>query len=100
MQWVSTGSVLVGRSHTALLSDNSLEKNSGGDQRQWDCRGPAVSSDVQLPELPFDAEEGSQTVCWVCVCSERVSWFVAVTVLNNFLLERHHSCSVHWMQYL
>ncbi|KAF1636381.1 Rho guanine nucleotide exchange factor 18, partial [Eudyptes filholi] len=37
-------------------------KNSGGDQRQWDWRGPAVSSDVQLHDLPSDAEEGSQTV--------------------------------------
>ncbi|XP_052555649.1 rho guanine nucleotide exchange factor 18 isoform X2 [Tympanuchus pallidicinctus] len=55
-----------GGSDSASISNknNSLEKNSGGDQRQWDCRGPAVSSDVQLPELPFDAEEGSQTVCW------------------------------------
>ncbi|XP_015741929.1 rho guanine nucleotide exchange factor 18 isoform X2 [Coturnix japonica] len=41
--------------------NNSLGKNSGNDQRQWDSRGPAVSSDVQLPDLPFDAEEGSQT---------------------------------------
>ncbi|NWX79377.1 ARHGI factor, partial [Alca torda] len=40
----------------------SFRKNSGGDQRQWDCRGPAVSSDVQLHDLPADAEEGSQTV--------------------------------------
>ncbi|XP_069734381.1 rho guanine nucleotide exchange factor 18 isoform X1 [Phaenicophaeus curvirostris] len=39
----------------------SLRKNSGGDQRQWDWRGPAVSSDVQLHDLPSDAEEGSQT---------------------------------------
>ncbi|NWU58561.1 ARHGI factor, partial [Dromas ardeola] len=39
----------------------SFRKNSGGDQRQWDCRGPAVSSDVQLHDLPADAEEGSQT---------------------------------------
>ncbi|NXX58473.1 ARHGI factor, partial [Scopus umbretta] len=35
----------------------SFRKNSGGD---W--RGPAVSSDVQLHDLPPDAEEGSQTV--------------------------------------
>ncbi|NWR77255.1 ARHGI factor, partial [Centropus unirufus] len=41
----------------------SFRKNSGGDQRQWDWRGPAVSSDVQLHDLPSDAEEGSQTVC-------------------------------------
>ncbi|NWI26664.1 ARHGI factor, partial [Sula dactylatra] len=43
----------------------SFRKNSGGDQRQWDWRGPAVSSDVQLHDLPSDAEEGSQTVCWL-----------------------------------
>ncbi|OXB73112.1 UNVERIFIED_CONTAM: hypothetical protein H355_012037 [Colinus virginianus] len=41
--------------------NNSLGKNSGTDQRQWDCRSPAVSSDVQLPDVPFDAEEGSQS---------------------------------------
>ncbi|NXW28387.1 ARHGI factor, partial [Phaetusa simplex] len=41
----------------------SFRKNSGGDQRQWDCRGPAVSSDVQLHDLSADAEEGSQTLC-------------------------------------
>ncbi|NXY88820.1 ARHGI factor, partial [Alcedo cyanopectus] len=35
----------------------SCRKNSGGD---W--RGPAVSSDVQLHDLPSDAEEGPQTV--------------------------------------
>ncbi|NXH15721.1 ARHGI factor, partial [Bucco capensis] len=40
----------------------SLRKNSGGDQRQWDWRGPAGTSDVQLHDLPSDAEEGSQTV--------------------------------------
>ncbi|XP_010290751.1 PREDICTED: rho guanine nucleotide exchange factor 18 [Phaethon lepturus] len=39
----------------------SFRKNSGGDQRQWDWRGLAVSSDVQLHDLPSDAEEGSQT---------------------------------------
>ncbi|XP_014808344.1 PREDICTED: rho guanine nucleotide exchange factor 18 [Calidris pugnax] len=39
----------------------SFRKNSGGDQRQWDWRGPAVSSDVQLHDLPSDTEEGSQT---------------------------------------
>ncbi|NXN02099.1 ARHGI factor, partial [Sylvia borin] len=37
-------------------------KNSGGDQRQWDWRGPALTSDVQLQDLSSDAEEGSQTV--------------------------------------
>uniref|UniRef100_A0A8B9YZL8 Rho guanine nucleotide exchange factor 18 n=1 Tax=Buteo japonicus TaxID=224669 RepID=A0A8B9YZL8_9AVES len=42
----------------------SFRKNSGGDQRQWDWRGPAVSSDVQLHDLPSEAEEGSQTVRW------------------------------------
>ncbi|NXC40834.1 ARHGI factor, partial [Penelope pileata] len=42
--------------------NSSLGKNSGSDQRQWDWKGPAVSSDVQLQDLPFDAEEGSQTV--------------------------------------
>ncbi|NXQ82877.1 ARHGI factor, partial [Nyctibius grandis] len=44
---------------------DSFRKNSGGDQRQWDWRGPAVSSDVQLHDLPSDAEEGSQTVCTI-----------------------------------
>ncbi|KFP64562.1 Rho guanine nucleotide exchange factor 18, partial [Cariama cristata] len=39
----------------------SFRKNSGGDQRQWDWRGPAVSSDVQVHDLPSDPEEGSQT---------------------------------------
>ncbi|XP_051495343.1 rho guanine nucleotide exchange factor 18 isoform X3 [Apus apus] len=39
----------------------SSRKNSSGDQRQWEWRGPAVSSDVQLHELPSDAEEGPQT---------------------------------------
>lgn len=38
-------------------------KNSGGDQRQWDWRGSALSSDVQLHDPSSDAEEGSQTVC-------------------------------------
>ncbi|NXK67919.1 ARHGI factor, partial [Sylvietta virens] len=37
-------------------------KNSGGDQRQWDWRGPALSSDVPLHDPSSDAEEGSQTV--------------------------------------
>ncbi|NXH60619.1 ARHGI factor, partial [Rhabdornis inornatus] len=44
------------------VSSKSGRKNSGGDQRQWDWRGPALSSDVQLHELSSDAEEGSQTV--------------------------------------
>ncbi|KAM8986846.1 rho guanine nucleotide exchange factor 18 isoform 1-T1 [Ara ararauna] len=39
----------------------NFRKNSGGDQRQWDWRGPAVSPDVQLHDLPSDAEEASQT---------------------------------------
>ncbi|KAM6369111.1 rho guanine nucleotide exchange factor 18 [Pluvialis apricaria] len=39
----------------------SFRKNSGGDQRQWEWRGPAVSSDVQVHDLPCDAEEGSQS---------------------------------------
>ncbi|NWQ83610.1 ARHGI factor, partial [Columbina picui] len=39
-----------------------FRKNSGGDQRPWDWRGPAVGPDVQLHDLPSDAEEGSQTV--------------------------------------
>ncbi|XP_009932468.2 rho guanine nucleotide exchange factor 18 isoform X2 [Opisthocomus hoazin] len=39
----------------------SFRKSSGGDQRQGDWRGPAVCSDVQLHDLPSDAEEGSQT---------------------------------------
>ena len=54
----------VSYSHSTLLSGGSFRKNSGGDQRQWEWRGPAVSSDVQLHDLPSDAEEGSQTVCW------------------------------------
>lgn len=87
-----TGSVLVDHLHTALLSDNSLGKSGGSDQRQWDWRGPAVSSDVQLPDLPVDAEEGSQTVCWVCVWIKCFLMFVAVIVVNNLLLERHNSC--------
>ncbi|NWI44528.1 ARHGI factor, partial [Picathartes gymnocephalus] len=44
------------------VSRKSGRKNSGGDQRQWDWRGPALSSDVQLHDLSSDAEEGSQTV--------------------------------------
>ncbi|XP_054252319.1 rho guanine nucleotide exchange factor 18 isoform X1 [Indicator indicator] len=39
----------------------SFGKSTGGDQRQWDWRGPAASSDVQFHGLPSDAEEGSQT---------------------------------------
>ncbi|NXS32934.1 ARHGI factor, partial [Pomatostomus ruficeps] len=45
------------------VSSKSGRKNSGGEQRQWDWRGPALSSDVQLHDLSSDAEEGSQTVC-------------------------------------
>ncbi|NXC62436.1 ARHGI factor, partial [Aleadryas rufinucha] len=44
------------------VSSKSGRKNSGGDQRQWDWRGSALSSDVQLHDLSSDAEEGSQTV--------------------------------------
>ncbi|NXW91786.1 ARHGI factor, partial [Alopecoenas beccarii] len=40
-----------------------FRKNSGGDQRPWDWRGPTVAPDVQLHDLPSDAEEGSQTPC-------------------------------------
>ncbi|NXP52540.1 ARHGI factor, partial [Heliornis fulica] len=40
----------------------SFRKNSSGDQRQLDWRAPALSSDVQLHDLPSDGEEGSQTV--------------------------------------
>ncbi|XP_014738473.1 PREDICTED: rho guanine nucleotide exchange factor 18 isoform X3 [Sturnus vulgaris] len=43
------------------VSSKSGRKSSGADQRQWDWRGPALSSDVQLHELSSDAEEGSQT---------------------------------------
>ncbi|NXD82447.1 ARHGI factor, partial [Halcyon senegalensis] len=39
----------------------SFKKSSGGDQRQCDWKGPVVSSDVQLHDLPSDAEEGPQT---------------------------------------
>ncbi|NXA23571.1 ARHGI factor, partial [Ibidorhyncha struthersii] len=39
----------------------SFRKNSGGDQRQWEWRGPAVSSDVHVHDISCDAEEGSQT---------------------------------------
>lgn len=55
----------VGYSCSTLLSGGNFRKNSGGDQRQWDWRGPAVSSDVQLHDLPSDVEEASQAVCWV-----------------------------------
>ncbi|NWV75251.1 ARHGI factor, partial [Dasyornis broadbenti] len=44
------------------VSSKSGRKNSGSDQRQWDWRGPALSSDVQLHDLSSDAEEGSQAV--------------------------------------
>ncbi|KAL2294978.1 hypothetical protein Nmel_018122, partial [Mimus melanotis] len=43
------------------VSSKSGRKSSGGDQRQWDWRGSALSSDVQLHELSSDAEEGPQT---------------------------------------
>ncbi|NWY07002.1 ARHGI factor, partial [Nothoprocta ornata] len=41
--------------------NGSFRKNSSGEQRQWDWKSPAVNSDVQLHDLPFDAEEVSQT---------------------------------------
>ncbi|NWX27912.1 ARHGI factor, partial [Notiomystis cincta] len=44
------------------VSSKSGRKNSGGDQRQWDWRGPALSSDMQVHDFSSDAEEGSQTV--------------------------------------
>ncbi|KAJ7398118.1 Rho guanine nucleotide exchange factor 18 [Pitangus sulphuratus] len=43
------------------VSSKSGRKNSGGEQRQWDWRGPAAGSDVQVHDLSSDAEEGSQT---------------------------------------
>lgn len=46
-----------------ILLSISGRKNSGGEQRQWDWRGPALSSDAQLHDLSSNAEEGSQTVC-------------------------------------
>ncbi|NXE41751.1 ARHGI factor, partial [Ptilorrhoa leucosticta] len=65
----SSGSGLPRRAQTfggydssPSVSRKSGRKNSGGDQRQWDWRGPALSSDVQLHDLSSDAEEGSQTV--------------------------------------
>ncbi|NXE79704.1 ARHGI factor, partial [Cochlearius cochlearius] len=61
----------------------SFRKNSGGDQRQWDWRGPAVSSDVQLHDVPSDAEEGSQTMLlsfvWLCM------FFEPMCLMLNFL---------------
>ncbi|XP_050177335.1 rho guanine nucleotide exchange factor 18 isoform X1 [Myiozetetes cayanensis] len=42
------------------VSSKSGRKNSGGEQRQWDWRGPAAGSDVQVHDLSSDAEEGSQ----------------------------------------
>ncbi|XP_026510710.1 rho guanine nucleotide exchange factor 18 isoform X2 [Terrapene carolina triunguis] len=37
------------------------KKVCGNDQRLRDRRGPAISSDVQLQDLPLDAEEGPHT---------------------------------------
>ncbi|NXT04053.1 ARHGI factor, partial [Prunella fulvescens] len=51
-----------GYDSSASISNKSGRKSSGGDQRQWDWRGPALSSDVQLHDPSSDAEEGSQTV--------------------------------------
>ncbi|NXE07156.1 ARHGI factor, partial [Lophotis ruficrista] len=65
----------------------SSRKNSGGDQRQWDWRGPAASSDVQLHDLPSDAEEGSQTVCRAYTLTElevRSSFELMCSMLKFF----------------
>ncbi|NXO65643.1 ARHGI factor, partial [Phainopepla nitens] len=51
-----------GYDSSPAVSSKSGRKNSGGDQRQWDWRGPALSSDVQPHDLSSDVEEGSQTV--------------------------------------
>ncbi|XP_017944181.2 rho guanine nucleotide exchange factor 18 isoform X1 [Manacus vitellinus] len=50
-----------GHDSSPSVSSKSGRKNSAGDQRQWDWRAPAASSDVQVHDLPSDAEEGSQT---------------------------------------
>uniref|UniRef100_A0A8C5J5G8 Rho guanine nucleotide exchange factor 18 n=1 Tax=Junco hyemalis TaxID=40217 RepID=A0A8C5J5G8_JUNHY len=49
-------------SSPSVSSKSKKGNSSGGDQRQWDWRGPALSSDVQLHDPSSDAEEGSQTV--------------------------------------
>ncbi|NXC71695.1 ARHGI factor, partial [Anhinga anhinga] len=63
----------------------SFRKTGGGDQRQWDWRGPAVSSDVQLHDLPSDAEEGSQTVCWLKAFPHLCIFFEPMCLMLNFL---------------
>ncbi|KAM4759183.1 rho guanine nucleotide exchange factor 18 isoform 2-T2 [Cyanocitta cristata] len=55
------GETFGGYDSSPSVSSKSGRKNSSGDQRQWDWRGPALSSDVQLHDLSSDAEEGSQT---------------------------------------
>ncbi|XP_074979206.1 rho guanine nucleotide exchange factor 18 isoform X3 [Caretta caretta] len=49
-------------STTTIQNKNgSFKKVCGSDQRLRDRRGPAISSDVQLHDLPLDAEEGPHT---------------------------------------
>ncbi|XP_071584174.1 rho guanine nucleotide exchange factor 18 isoform X2 [Heliangelus exortis] len=48
-------------SPSVSVKSGSFRKNSSGDQRQWEWRGSAVSPDVQLHDLPSDAEKGPQT---------------------------------------
>ncbi|EMP24066.1 Rho guanine nucleotide exchange factor 18 [Chelonia mydas] len=49
-------------STTTIQNKNgSFKKVCGSDQRLRDRRGPAISSDVQLCDLPLDAEEGPHT---------------------------------------
>ncbi|XP_048143743.1 rho guanine nucleotide exchange factor 18 isoform X1 [Corvus hawaiiensis] len=55
------GETFGGYDSSPSVSSKSGRKNSSGDQRQWDWRGPALSSDVQLHDPSSDAEEGSQT---------------------------------------
>ncbi|KFP86286.1 Rho guanine nucleotide exchange factor 18, partial [Acanthisitta chloris] len=50
-----------GYDNSPSIPTKSGRKSSSADQRQWDWRGSAVSSDVQLHDFPSDAEEGSQT---------------------------------------
>ncbi|XP_073180516.1 rho guanine nucleotide exchange factor 18 isoform X5 [Lepidochelys kempii] len=50
-------------STTTIQNKNgSFKKVCGSDQRLRDRRGPAISSDVQLHDLPLDAEEGPHTL--------------------------------------
>ncbi|XP_077697885.1 rho guanine nucleotide exchange factor 18 isoform X3 [Eretmochelys imbricata] len=46
---------------SAVTENGSFKKVCGSDQRLRDRRGPAISSDVQLRDLPLDAEEGPHT---------------------------------------